>query len=125
MTGGGGGAGLPFPGKEKTVIYETELDSIREKLYAFCFPNVPEDLQQQEMFDRAACMQYAWEQQQAQTMGTVPQGLKSIRLGDFSAELAADQAGGALTQKNMCPEAYGLLLRSGLLYRGVEGRCRC
>ena len=28
-----------------------------------------------------------------------------------------------LNRRNICPSVYGLLLRHGLLYRGVEGRC--
>ena len=49
----------------------------------------------------------------------IPEGVKSFRIGEFEMDV---KDGKSLTGGKICPEAYGLLLRHGLLYRGVEGR---
>ncbi len=104
------------------MLYETELENIREKIYAFCFPNIPATLEQQEAFERAAAQQYAFEQEQQRAAADLPYGVKSFRLGDLSAELDLPGYEEKLTQKSISPVAYSLLLRSGLLYRGAEGK---
>jgi len=103
---------------------EAALERVREKLYAFCFPNVPASLEEQVAFEQAACLQYEHETAAlADTGGRgMPPGVTRFRLGDFQVEADAGAVGGQLTVKNICPAAYGLLLRSGLLYRGAEGR---
>ena len=94
---------------------QNALDGVRERLYAFCFPNVPATLMEQEAFERAAELQYAYEQETP----PVPAGVQSFRIGEFQMTMAEGE--GRMGRK-ICPEAYGLLLRHGLLYRGVEGR---
>ena len=61
--------------------------------------------------------------QQMRLTDQVPEGTQSFSIGDFSMTFNKDFLEGRLTRKTICPAAYGLLLRSGLLYRGVEGRC--
>ena len=94
---------------------ENALAGVRERMYAVCFPNIPRTLGEQEVFERAVQLQYAQEQENAQ----VPAGVKGFRLGEFEMTL---KDGEGLHGGKICPEAYGLLLRHGLLYRGVEGR---
>lgn len=94
---------------------ENALAGIRERMYAVCFPNIPRTLEEQEAFEQAVQAQYAHEQETAQ----VPAGVKGFRIGEFEMTL---ENGKSLTGGRICPEAYGLLLRHGLLYRGVEGR---
>lgn len=96
---------------------ENLLDPMREKMYGLCFPNVPRTLMEQEAFEQAVRLQYDYEQQNP----APPPGAKGFKIGEF--EMTLDGRGGAAG--TLCPAAYGLLLRSGLLYRGVEGRRTC
>ncbi len=96
---------------------ENTLTAVRERMYAFCFPNTPVTEAERQAFEQAVWAQYSYEQDTVQT----PKGVKGFRLGEFEMTLA-DRTGPAGAP--ICPEAYGLLLRHGLLYRGVEGNRR-
>ena len=98
------------------------LEPVRERMYAFCFPNVPRTLTEQEAFEQAVLLQYAHEETARQTVGDVPEGVQGFRIGDFQMSFAQGSGGGRLTRRTVCPTAYGLLLHNGLLYRGAEGR---
>ena len=107
--------------KHRERMEVTEMsETMRERLLAFCFPNIPISPEQQEAFERAAALQYAWEQERQQALSGLPKGVKSFRLGDFSAELDTDSSTGKLTSKTICPAAYSLLLRSGLLCKALK-----
>ena len=97
------------------------LALVKERLYAFCFPNVPGTEAERAAFDEAARLQLAHEAENA-AGAEMPAGVRSFRIGDFQMELEEGTAGGRLTRRSVCPAAYGLLLRHGLLYRGAEGR---
>ena len=94
---------------------ENALAGVRERMYAVCFPNIPRTMEEREAFEAAVQAQYAHDQEAAQ----IPEGVKSFRIGEFEMDV---KDGKSLTGGKICPEAYGLLLRHGLLYRGVEGR---
>ncbi len=107
--------------REISLPPEEELERIREELYAFCFPNIPGDLETQAAFEQAARLQYAWEENRSRERDDIPPWAESFQIGDFGMRLVPERQGG-LTARTLCPAAYGLLLRHGLLYRGAEGR---
>ena len=94
---------------------------VRERLYAFCFPNVPHTADEQAAFEQAARLQYAHEETARAALEGMPESVTEFRIGDFQMRFG-DSEGGGLTARTVCPAAYGLLLRHGLLYRGAEGR---
>ena len=96
---------------------------VREKMYAFIFPNVPANEAETEVFEQAVQYQYFHDMTIAQkSSDQIPEGVSSFSIGNFSMSFEKDWLEKRLTQKTICPSAYGLLLRNGLLYRGVEGR---
>lgn len=98
------------------------LEPMRERMYAYCFPNVPRTLIEQDAFEGAVRLQYVHEETARRTAGEVPEGVQGFKIGDFQMTFAQGSGSGRLTAKTICPAAYGLLLRHGLLYRGAEGR---
>lgn len=106
-------------------VPEPDADALagtRERLYAFCFPNVPRTAEERDAFEQAALLQYAHEETARAQGNELPPGTQSFRIGDFQMSVDSEAAEGRLNRKTICPGAYGLLLRHGLLYRGAEGR---
>ena len=101
---------------------EAAMERMRERLYAFCFPNIPRTLEEQQAFEQAAQMQYEHEESARLNGEALPAGAAGFRIGEFSISFEKGTADDRLTMKTVCPGAYGLLLRHGLLYRGAEGR---
>lgn len=99
-----------------------EMERMRERMYAFCFPNIPRTLDEQAAFEQAVRLQYAHEETARAAREGVPDGVQGFRIGDFQMSFAEWRGNGPLTNATVCPAAYGLLLRHGLLYRGAEGR---
>jgi hypothetical protein len=101
---------------------EDELEMMRDKMRAFIFPNDPHTEVQIAAFDKACTYQIAHEKTIAAQCGdnAIPQGTQSFQIGDFSMDFDTDAMGGMLTKKTVCPAAYGVLLREGLMYKGVE-----
>lgn len=99
---------------------QDDLERMRPRMMAFICPNNPETDAEIAAFDQAMKWQIAHEYSLAQRTSDLPEGVKSFRIGDFSATL--EDAGGELTRRTICPSAYGVLLQAGLLYRGVERR---
>lgn len=108
----------------ETVPEPTEeiLEMFRDKMHAFIFPNTPVTDAEQAVFEKAVRYQYAHEATQAIKASGIPNGVESFKIGDFSMSFGDGYNDGRLTKKTICPSAYGLLLREGLLYKGVEGR---
>lgn len=98
------------------------LERLRERMYAFCFPNVPRTLEEQAAFEEAVRMQHAHEETAKAAREGIPEGVQGFRIGDFQMSFADGGENGPLNGRTICPGAYGLLLRNGLLYRGAEGR---
>ena len=102
---------------------EAELARVRERMAAFCFPNAPRTAAEREALERAVRLQYEHEATAEEAMGGAPpQGVQAFRIGEFQMSVDGAALEGRLTLRTICPAAYGLLLRSGLLYRGAEGR---
>lgn len=100
------------------------VDLVRDKVLAFIFPNNPRTDSDTEAFEKAVLYQYEHEMTQAiKTSDEIPDGVQSFSIGDFHMSFDKDWLETRLTRKTICPAAYGVLLRQGLLYRGVEGRC--
>lgn len=101
---------------------EYELEMMRDKMRAFIFPNTPRTESQAMAFDKACIYQIAHEKTIAAQCGdnAIPQGVESFQIGDFSMTFDAASMGNVLTKKMVCPAAYGVLLREGLMYKGVE-----
>ncbi|MBQ9301286.1 MAG: hypothetical protein IJ214_12345 [Clostridia bacterium] len=107
---------------EVAVPDSETLEPVRERMYAYCFPNVPRTLIEQDAFEGAVRLQYIHEETARLTAGELPEGVQGFRIGDFQMTFSSNDGTGRLTAKTICPAAYGLLLRHGLLYRGAEGR---
>lgn len=102
---------------------EYQLELMRERMYAFIFPNVPQTDGEKEAFEKAVEWQYEHDYSIMQRLNEdIPEGVKSFKIGDFQMAFKDGVLEYRLTRQNVCPSAYGLLLRTGLLYRGVEGR---
>lgn len=100
---------------------ETAL--MQEKMRLFISPNTPVTEEQQTAFEQAVAWQIAHEKSIETQTGDIPDGVSSFRIGDFSMTFTDGANSAGLTRKTICPAAYSLLLRQGLLYRGLEGRC--
>lgn len=96
---------------------EAETELMRERMRLFIFPNEAETEEQREAFDKAAAWQIAHEKSHAEQDGSIPDGVSSFRIGDFSMTFDEGVNGSGLTRKNICPAAYSVLLLAGLLYR--------
>ena len=103
---------------------EAMRELYRERMYAFCFPNVPRTQEEQTAFDAAVENQYYHEASASMQSdaSALPEGVTSYSVGDFHLTWEKGSNTTRLTRATICPGAYGLLLRHGLLYRGVEGR---
>lgn len=102
---------------------EDIITMIQEKMYAFIFPNHPCTQDEIAAFEQAVMFQYTHEASRAmEQQEDIPNGVQSFSLGDFSMTFDKSFWDSRLNRKTICPSAYGVLLRHGLLYRGVEGR---
>ena len=97
----------------------TEGDVLRAEIFLTgkMFPNSPVTEREKEVLQKAARLQAEHDVTQARDMPSLPSPVKSFQLGHFQMELQVDTRA---LRGDMCPLAYALLLREGLLYRGVE-----
>lgn len=104
---------------------QDELDLMQPRVLAFMFPNTPTTERQISVFDKAVAFQIAHEKSLIAAVGEtdLPPNATGFKIGNFSMEFAEGSFNARLTKQTICPTVYGLLLREGLLYRGVEGRC--
>lgn len=103
---------------------EDEIVMMEDRMRLFIFPNdVGDDEEKVEAFDKAVAYQIAHEKSFAEVAGKVPNSVKEFKIGDFRMSFEDGVNEAALNRKNICPAAYSILLRAGLLYRGLEGRC--
>lgn len=100
-------------------LTEEEVERMTEIMKLFIFPNEAETDAQQEAFDKAVEYQLIHEKSLAETLGQIPDGASSFRIGDFSMTFGDGVNSSGLTRKTICPAAYSLLLRNGLLGRAV------
>ena len=99
------------------------LELMRERMYAFIFPIHPEAEEDVTVFEKAVLWQYQHDASALAAAGEIPAGATSFRIGDFQMAFKDGVLDQALNRQNICPSVYGLLLRNGLLYRGVDGGC--
>ena len=98
---------------------DDELDIMRDRMYAFIFPNEPRTDVEREAFDKAIKYQIAHEKTLASefaelgVLQALPDGVSSFSIGDGLKKSVT------LDKNTICPYAYGVLLRAGLLYKGV------
>lgn len=99
-----------------------DVQAVREKLYAFIFPNEPVTDEEKAAFERAFSAQLRHEQEMADMVGlsALPDGVSSFAIGNFSMEFGEGMKGGLSTSRGICRSAYAILLREGLLYRGLS-----
>lgn len=100
---------------------EEEREFMASRLLAFIFPNDPRTDEEKESFRKALEYQIAHEKTAMNAAGSasIPQGTKAFKIGNFDMTFENGSFDGLLTRKNVCPAAYGVLLRAGLLYKGV------
>jgi len=105
---------VPTPTEEERSLMEARIQ-------AFIFPNDPQTDEEKAAFDKAVEFQIAHEKTAMNAVGSasVPQGTKAFKIGNFDMTFEDGTFDGLLTKKNICPAAYGVLLRTGLLYKGA------
>lgn len=102
---------------------EEEQALMEDRMRLFIFPNDPQTEDETEAFSKAVSYQIAHEKSIAENFGDIPEGVEAFKIGDFSMNFGEGVNGSGLTHKTICQAAYSVLLRAGLLYRGLEGRC--
>ena len=90
-----------------------------DRMKLFIFPNEARTEDEIEAFNKAVAYQIAHEHSRAEQYSEIPDGAESFRIGDFSMSFEDGVNGSGLTRKTICEAAYSVLLRAGLLYRGL------
>ena len=103
---------------------EEEIADMEPRIKAFIFPSIPVLDFEKQAFDKAVLYQINHEMAKSEVMKdqTLPDGVQSFKIGDFSMSFENGSFDSRLTKKTICPTAYGILLEAGLMYKGVEGR---
>ena len=94
-----------------------ELEAARLELEGLLLPGTAFTAREKAVMERAVRLQAAHTVTFLADMPALPSSVRSFRIGHFQMQL-----GGRGDRGEICPLAYTLLLREGLLYRGVEGR---
>lgn len=105
---------FPTPTEEERVSMQPRID-------AFIFPRIPETENELSAYALAVDQQINHDKTiAAQLENTpVPPGTTGFKIGDFSMSFESGAFDSAITRKTICQTAYGLLLKAGLLYKGV------
>ncbi|MBR1684055.1 MAG: hypothetical protein IJ708_02875 [Clostridia bacterium] len=104
--------------KEGLELTEGAMERASLRLEAYMFPNRAVTEQEKAVFARAARLQAEHEASVQSDFPALPSEVSGFQIGHFQASLREGMQG----RDSLCPLAYGLLLREGLLYRGIEGR---
>ena len=96
-----------------------EIAMMTDRMKLFIFPNEAKSDEEIEAFNKAVAYQIAHEKSREEQYSEIPSGTESFRIGDFSMTFAEGANGTGLTRKTICEAAYSVLLRAGLLYRGL------
>ncbi len=96
-----------------------EIDLVKEKIRGFIFPNMPATEDEERSFQSAVEFQIAHEKSRQEQYSDIPDGASSFKIGDFSMTFDNGVNSSSLTRQTICPAAYSVLLRAGLLYRGL------
>ena len=100
---------------------EEETAMMEDRVRLFIFPNEAKSEAEITAFNKAVAYQIAHEKSKAEAFGDVPipDGTNSFKIGDFSMSFDEGMNSYRLTRKTICEAAYSVLLRAGLLYRGL------
>ena len=98
---------------------QTEIDMMTDRMKLFIFPNEARAEDEIEAFNKAVEYQIAHEHSLQEQYGEIPDGVEAFKIGDFSMNFEEGVNGIGLTRKTICEAAYSVLLRAGLLYRGL------
>ena len=107
----------------ETEPTEQELQLMRDRMLLYIFPNDPVTEEEQEAFAQAVTYQIEHERHRKALLNGIPDGTQSFKVGDFQMAFEDGVNDHRLTRKTICDAAYAKLLKAGLLYRGLEGRC--
>lgn len=98
---------------------EEETTMMVDRMKLFIFPNEAREEDEIEAFNKAVEYQIAHEHSLQEQYGEIPGGVEAFKIGDFSMNFEEGVNGIGLTRKTICEAAYSVLLRAGLLYRGL------
>ena len=100
---------------------EEETAMMVDRMKLFIFPNEARTEEETEAFGKAVSYQIVHEKSLQEQFGEVriPDGTTSFKIGDFSMSFEEGVNGSGLSRKTICQAAYSVLLRAGLLYRGL------
>ena len=98
---------------------EAETAMMVDRMKLFIFPNEAKTDAEVEAFNKAVAYQIAHEKSQQEQHGDIPNGVSAFKIGDFSMNFAAGVTDTKITRLTICEAAYSVLLRAGLLYRGL------
>lgn len=109
-----------------------EVEMMRDRMYTYIFPNEPRTDEEKNAFEKAVQYQIAHEksasldQSGVEAINSLPDGVSSFTIGTFSMDFGDGlKKKTKLDRDTICQYAYSVLLRAGLLYRGVPGVCCC
>ena len=98
---------------------EEETAMMVDRMKLFIFPNEARAEDEIEAFNKAVEYQITHEHSLLEQYGEIPDGVEAFKIGDFSMNFEEGVNGIGLTRKTICEAAYSVLLRAGLLYRGL------
>lgn len=99
------------------------LEDCESRIAAYIIPNAPKGEEQIAAFCTAVYAQVAYEHNKAnQQLSDMPSGMKSFAVNGFTATLENDGAN-VVSALGISRTAKAVLLRAGLLYRGVDCSC--
>lgn len=100
---------------------EEETAMMEDRMKQFIFPNEARTDEETEAFSKAVSYQIVHEKSLMERYGDtgIPDGATGFKIGDFSMTFEEGVNGSGLTRKTICQAAYSVLLRAGLLYRGL------
>lgn len=99
-----------------------EMEAMRSKMLAYIYPNTPRTESQTDAFEKACRCQISHEKTAVAKQGKngLPDGTKTFAIGDFSMTFEDGTISSRISKRTVCPQAHGMLLLEGLLYKGVE-----
>lgn len=108
-----------MPDRHTGLTAAEEMDMMADRMRYFIFPNEAKTDEEIDAFNKACAYQIAHEKALSAAYGDMPDGVTSFKIGDFSMNFDANANRSMLTRRTICEAAYSVLLRAGLLYRGL------
>lgn len=103
-------------------VDEHEIAMMRARMDGYIFPNTAVTDAEKEALHAACLYQIEHERRQREALEgeRLPDGTTGFTIGHFQMAFAEGAISSRLTRRTICDAAHGILLRAGLLYRGVE-----